>query len=193
MTVITCTKCGEDIKPGQGRKPTNEGVKHDYCVLHDSLFDQYYFSITNPPADPYGVSFWRVDGGTEFPVVMKSNEFLVCSSSPGFSGSEGIAPSGDFFTTVAYAVHDMMSFTGGLPSFREKNQVEESFEKVMNIFYEDTKMPKHEQEIGKILVSQIAPQSSPYIIPEIKPIRDFADECTAFSLPDVPTSLTGGV
>lgn len=196
MTTIECGSCGNEIEPGQPRKPDNGETKHDYCVLHDSLFEKYHFYITNPPhEDGYGVSFWRVYGETEFPVMYKSDMILVSSSQSAYSGSDTIEPSDDFFTVVAYSIHDVMAFTGGFPTFRDgglAEQVQESFEKTRDMFYRDTRMPEHEQEVGRAIVAQIIPQSFPYVIPELEPIRDFADECTGFGLPEVHPELRSG-
>jgi len=196
-TSTHCPSCGNDIQPGETRKPTEEGTKHDYCVLHDSLFEKYTFYIVNPPKDnAYGISFWRVyDDGTEFPVMSKSNEIIVNSSSPTYAASNAIEPTDKFFKTVEYSIQYLMAFTGGLPPLRQdrppvrEHMIEESFERAEDVFYENTRMPKHEKEIGKAIVTQIIPQSFPYIIQELKPIRDFADKCTKFNLPEVHPRL----
>jgi len=193
-SVIQCPSCGNDIEPGQRRKATEEGPKHGYCVLHDSLFEKYRFYITNPAKEEVsGISFWRVyDDNNEFPVMSKSDELLVNCSSSLYSGSHGIKPTDDFFNVVGYSIHDVMAFTGGIATSRQggiRSQIEDSFKNTMAVFYEDTKMPKHEQEICIGLVTQIIPQTFPYVIPELGPIRDFANECTKFKVPEVHPEL----
>lgn len=195
MTVLTCPSCENEIEPGEKREPTEEGAKHDYCVLHDSLFDKYHFSIINPPhKEGYSVSFWRVYDGEEFSVIQYSTDELVTvnSSSTLYSGAHTIQPSDEFFTAIAYTVHSIMAFhpfgpplsTGAI----NEDKIQEEVDRHIDIFY-DHKPPDHEVKVIKAAVTQLLPHSFPYVIEELKPIRDFAQECTKFDLPDVHPKL----
>lgn len=196
MVSITCASCGEDIVPGQSRKPTEEGTKHEYCVLHDSLFDKYVFQILNPSNDKgYSVGFWRVyEDGTEFNIVNYSTNELVTvgSASSLFSRSAHIKPTEEFFITISHTVHTIMSFNPfPMPSYMriiDDDKLIEEVDRHTNIFY-DNKPPEHEKKVIKAVVAQILPHSFPHVIPELKPIRDFAQESTQFSLPDVHPEL----
>jgi len=35
------------------------------------------------------------------------------------------------------------------------------------------------------LVYQLLPHTYPYVIPELGPIRDYTDQCTEFSVPEI--------
>lgn len=192
-TTVNCVSCSEEIKPGERRKPTEEGVKHDYCVLHDSLFDKYYFSFLNPPREGYSISMFKVDheNGEEFPVSTYSDGELIvvnCKSTL-YSGSEHIEPTEEFFTTIAYTIHSCMSFNPHpFSTGRTIDRIEREVERHIDIFY-DTKPPEHERKFIETAVNQILPYHFPYVIPEFGPIRDFANECTKFNLPEVPKKL----
>ena len=185
---MECTSCEGEVEPEDSWLLTDEGPKHETCVLHDSLFDKYHFYITNPKyEDGHAFSMWRVYDERERPVLTYSEGIMtVNSSSTHYSGSDAIEPSDSFFDTVAYAVHSVLSFyPAGLVGGKTlENRVEEETEAMINVFY-DTKPPEHEEMFIGALVYQILPHTFPYVISELKPIRDYADRCTRFEVPDV--------
>jgi len=173
--------------PEELRFRTDEGTKHETCIEHDSLFDKYHFYITNPGhEDGHAFSFWRVYDEREHPVLTYSEGLMtVNSSSPRYSGSDAIEPSEAFFDSVAYSVHSVMAIS---PLRADDNRIEEEVEHTIDCFY-GTKTPEHEEKCINALVYQILPQTFPYVIEELKPIRDYANMCTKFSIPDVHPAL----
>lgn len=181
--MVECASCGNEIDTGEVRYPADEGTKHKVCAERDSLFDKYHFYITNPGhEDGHGFSMWRMYDEREHPVLTYSEGLMtVNSSSPKYSGSDAIEPSEGFFNSVAYSVHSVMAVS---PLWAVDNKIEEEIEHTIDSFY-DAKPPEHEEKCINTLVYQILPQTFPYVIAELKPIRDYTDMCTEFSIPDV--------
>lgn len=190
--MMECESCENEIESGDEWLLTDEGTKHEACVLHDSLFDKYHFYITNPAhKDGHAFSMWRVYDEKEHPVLAYSEGIMtVNSSSIHYSGSDAIEPSDAFFNAVAHAVHSVLSFypAGVVGGETLENRVEEEKEAMINVFY-DTEPPEHEEMFIGALVYQLLPHTFPYVISELKPIRDYADGCTGFSVPDVHPAL----
>jgi hypothetical protein len=123
----------------------------------------------------------------EHPVFTYSEGITtVNSSSTHYSGSGAIEPSDGLFNSVAYAVHSVLSLYpfGTMHGDMFERKVEVETEKMVDAFY-DTKPPEHEEKFIVSLVYQLLPHTYPYVIPELGPIRDYTDQCTEFSVPEV--------
>jgi hypothetical protein len=189
---VKCASCEGKIEPGEVRYPTDEGTKHETCVLHDSLFDEYHFYFTNPSIkEGHAVSLWRVHGEREHPVMNYAEGIMtVNSSSRLFAGSDTIEPSEGFFNTVAYSVHSVLAFYpfGVEPLDPVSDRIEEEIDATIDAFY-DENPPEHEERFIEALVHRILPHTSRYVIYELGPIRDYAQKCTEFAVPPVHPSL----
>lgn len=147
----------------------------DWADYREEIQERYRFYILNP-AWIRGVeySLWIQEDDVEFPVLSSNTGGFPTFNSRDTTIGQGIKPTREFASLVAYGAHEAMCF---MPSiyFREDH-----FKRLYNNIY-DEKTREYEVWAAQVIVDWMLTDDQ--LIPELEPLARWADRHTEFGIP----------